>query len=114
MQIFIDEAGNFVSPANGQSLYSLVLALVIPSSIENDLFQAFLRLRDSWPNNAVEIKGSKLDESQAAQVIDLVSRYDVFVMTRRRLRTSSRYSPVTLCEPSGFDTSRRKRPPSLA
>jgi hypothetical protein len=79
MRIYVDEAGNFVVPADGQSLYSLVLALVIPASVENDLFQAFLRLRDSWPNNAVEIKGSKLDESQAAQVIDLVSRYDVFV-----------------------------------
>ena len=79
MRIYIDEAGNFVVPADGQSLYSLVLALVIPSSIENDLFQAFLRLRDSWPNNAVEIKGSKLDESQAAELIELLSRYDVFV-----------------------------------
>ncbi len=65
-------------PANEQSLFSLVLALVIPTSIENDLFQASLRLRDGWPNNAVEIKGSKLDESQAAQLIELVSRYDVF------------------------------------
>jgi hypothetical protein len=65
MRIYIDEAGNFVVPADGQSLYSLVLALVISTSIENDLFQAFLHLRDGWPNNAVEIKGSKLDESQA-------------------------------------------------
>jgi hypothetical protein len=79
MRIFIDEAGNFVAPADSQALFSLVLALVIPSSIENDLSQAFLSLRDTWPNNAVEIKGSKLDESQAAQLIDLVSRYDVFV-----------------------------------
>jgi|SRR5215469_7399894 len=59
MRIFIDEAGNFVAPANGQSLFSLVLPLVIPSSIENDLLQAFLRLRDTWPNNAVEIKGAR-------------------------------------------------------
>jgi Protein of unknown function (DUF3800) len=79
MRIFIDEAGNFVVPTGGQSLFSHVLALVIPSSIENDLFHGFLRLRDTWPNNAVEIKGSKLDEPQAAQLIDLVSHYDVFV-----------------------------------
>jgi hypothetical protein len=79
MRIFIDEAGNFVAPTNSQSLFSLVLALVIPSSVENDLFQTFLRLRDTWPNNAVEIKGSKLDESQAGQVIALVSQYDVLV-----------------------------------
>jgi hypothetical protein len=79
VRIYIDEAGNFVVPADGQSLYSLVLALVIPGSIENELFQEFLRLRDSWPNNAVEIKGSKLDEAQAAQLIELVAGYDVFV-----------------------------------
>jgi len=79
MRIFIDEAGSFVSPANGQSLFSLVLALVVPSAIENDLFQVFLRLRDTWPNNAVEMKGSRLDESQAAQLIELVSRYNVLV-----------------------------------
>lgn len=79
MRIFIDEAGNFVVPTNGHSLFSLVLGLAIPSSIENDLFQAFLRLRDTWPKKAVEIKGSELDESQTAQVIELVSSYDVFV-----------------------------------
>lgn len=79
MRIYIDEAGNFVVPADGQSLFSLVLALVIPTSIESGLSHEFLRLRDSWPNNAVEIKGSKLDEAQAAQLIELVSRYDVIV-----------------------------------
>ena len=75
MRIYIDEAGNFVVPADGQFLYSLVLALVIPTSIENDLFQAFLRLRDSWPNNAVEIKGSKLDESQAVHLFRFARSY---------------------------------------
>jgi len=79
MRIYIDEAGNFVPPVNGQSLFSLVLALVVPASIEDELFQEFLRLRDTWPNSAVEIKGSKLDEVQAGQLIELVSRYDVFV-----------------------------------
>jgi hypothetical protein len=79
MRIFIDEAGNFVPPPDGQSLFSLVLALVIPTSVESEILQAFLRLRDGWPNNAVEIKGSKLDEAQAAELIELVSRYDVFV-----------------------------------
>lgn len=35
MRIFIDEAGNFVPPANAQSLFSLVLAL------EKDYFEFF-------------------------------------------------------------------------
>ncbi len=66
-------------PHPPRSLFSLVLALIIPTSIENDLFYEFLRLRDSWPNQNVEIKGSSLDESQAAQVVSLLLRYDTLV-----------------------------------
>ena len=76
MRIYIDEAGPFVPPKPPRSLFSLVLALIIPTAIEKDLFYEFLRLRDTWPNQDVEIKGSSLDESQAAQVIDLVLSYD--------------------------------------
>jgi hypothetical protein len=79
MKIYIDEAGGFVHPSAGTQSYSLVLALVIPSSIEDELFHEFLCLRDSWPKQAIEIKGSTLDEAQAAQVIELMSRYDVLV-----------------------------------
>jgi hypothetical protein len=80
MKIYIDEAGGFVvPPSKRKDSYSLVLALAIPSKSETDLFKEFVRLRDGWPNREVEIKGSKLDESQAAQVITLISRYDVLV-----------------------------------
>lgn len=79
MRIYIDEAGPFVPPNPPRSLFSLVLALIIPTAIERDLFDDFLRLRDTWPNQNVEIKGSSLDESQAAQLISLVLRYDVLV-----------------------------------
>jgi hypothetical protein len=79
MRIYIDEAGSFVPPNPPRPLFSLVLALIIPTAIEKDLFYEFLRLRDSWPNQNVEIKGSSLDESQAAQVISLVLRYDTLV-----------------------------------
>jgi hypothetical protein len=79
MRIYMDEAGNFVPQASGQSLFSLVLALVVPSSIEAKLFGEFPALLSSWPNSGTEIKGSKLDEAQAAQLIELASRHDVFV-----------------------------------
>jgi len=79
MRIYIDEAGLFVPPNPPHSLFSLVLALMIPSGIEKDLFYEFLRLRDTWPNQDVEIKGSSLDESQAARVISLLLRYDTLV-----------------------------------
>jgi len=38
-RIYLDEAGNFVPQVSGQSLFSLVLALVVPSSIETKLFR---------------------------------------------------------------------------
>ncbi len=79
MRIYIDEAGAFIPPKPPRSLFSLVLALMIPSSIEKDLFYEFLRLRDSWPNQSIEIKGSSLDELQAAQLIKLVLGYDTLV-----------------------------------
>ena len=79
MRIYVDEAGPFIPPKPPRSSFSLVLANMIPSAIENDLFYEFLRLRDTWPNQSVEIKGSTLDESQAAQVISLVLKYDTLV-----------------------------------
>ena len=79
MRIYIDEAGPFVPPNPPRSLFSLVLALVIPTAIEKDLFYEFLRLRDTWPNQNVEVKGSSLDELQAAQVISLLLRYETLV-----------------------------------
>jgi hypothetical protein len=79
MRIYIDEAGGFVAQAAGQSLFSLVFAVVVPSSIEAKLFDEFSSLLGTWPYQEAEIKGSKLDESQAAQLIDFISRHDLFV-----------------------------------
>ena len=79
MRIYIDEAGTFVPPTPPRPSFSLVLALIIPTTIEKDLFHDFLCLRDTWPNQNVEIKGSSLDESQAAQLISLLLKYDLLV-----------------------------------
>ena len=79
MRIYIDEAGAFVAQPAGQALFSLVLAVVVPSSIETQLFDEFSRLLAGWPHQEAEIKGTKLDESQAAQLVDLVARRDVIV-----------------------------------
>jgi hypothetical protein len=80
MRTYIDEAGGFVVPPPSRlHSYSLILALTIPSTCESELFQQFTRLRDGWQIQEVEIKGSKLNESQAAEVIDLVRRCDVLV-----------------------------------
>lgn len=79
MRIYIDEAGAFIPPNSPRSLFSLVLALMVPTAVEEELFYEYLRLRDTWPNQAVEIKGSGLNESQAAQLIHLVLKYDTLV-----------------------------------
>lgn len=79
MRIFIDEAGGFLPPRSRPSSYSLVLALIVPSSCEKDLFYQFLRLRDSWPVQQIEIKGSSLDEKQASQLIQVLASFDVVV-----------------------------------
>jgi hypothetical protein len=76
MNIYIDEAGAFIPPT-GNRRYSLVLALVIPAAKEVELFYHFLRLRDLWPQQAIEIKGSKLDEDQTAEVLQLLAEYQV-------------------------------------
>ena len=78
MHIYIDESGAFVPPShNRPHLYSIVLALVVPSANVDELFYQFLRLRDSWPQQAVEIKGSKLNEDQTAQVMKLLGAHGV-------------------------------------
>lgn len=46
---------------------------------EGELFAELSQLRDGWSSQGGEVKGSKLDEPQAAQLIDLMSRYGVFV-----------------------------------
>src|SRR4051794_19757947 len=74
MNIYIDEAGPFIPP-KGSRRYSLVLALIVPSSAETELFYEFLRLRDSWPQQAIEIKGSKLNEDQSAHVLKLLAEH---------------------------------------
>jgi len=78
MNIYIDEAGAFVPPQGKRPhLYSLVLALLVPTGNEAELFSQFSRLRGNWLRQAVEIKGSKLNEDQTASVMKLLAMHDV-------------------------------------
>jgi Protein of unknown function (DUF3800) len=80
MHIFIDEAGAFIPGSTmGPPTYSLVLALVVPTAAHDDLCYEFLRTRDGWPNNAIELKGSSLDEAQCAEVARLLVKYDCLI-----------------------------------
>jgi len=51
--------------------------LAIPSTNESELFSEFSRVTASWPKQDGEIKGSSLDESKAAEIIALLSRFEV-------------------------------------
>jgi hypothetical protein len=80
MRIYIDEAGPFIVPVSRPHSISLVLALVIPTATEANLFTAFLNVRNRWTRGEeIEVKGRCVDELQAAKIIDLLSRYDVLV-----------------------------------
>lgn len=79
MNIYIDEAGVFIVPSGRSQFICCLLALVIPSSQEAGLFYDFLRLRDEWPHPAVEIKGSSLNESQIAAVVECLRSRDTLV-----------------------------------
>ncbi len=73
MRIYMDESGNFTA----DQAISLVLVLVIPAVYEAELFSEFSVLTSGWPKQNGEIKGSSLDEHKAAEIIELVSRFDV-------------------------------------
>jgi len=81
MNIYVDEAGPFIPP-KGRRRYSLVFALVVPTAAEAELAYQFLRIRDTWPQQKIEIKGSKLDERQAAQVMNLLAAHGVIAEYR--------------------------------
>jgi hypothetical protein len=79
MHIFIDESGSFLPPATKPHSHSLVLALIVPTRNHEPLCYEFLRLRDTWPNNAIEVKGSALSELETAQIAKLLADHDTLV-----------------------------------
>lgn len=77
MHIFIDEAGAFIKPKENKSNVSAVGALIIPENYIDSIFDDFLTLKEKWGNRNDEIKGSKLNEEQISEVIQVLSHYDV-------------------------------------
>lgn len=81
MFIFLDEAGTFqIPPATRKNLVSCVAAVVIPESLARTLFKRFRATVRPWKQDAAEIKGSKLYETQAAAVIKALSRFDIIAV----------------------------------
>ncbi|KCZ88426.1 hypothetical protein [Hyphomonas jannaschiana] len=74
MHIFIDESGSFSGIDSETPSVSTLGALVLPSYCLPKLFRKYAKLREHLPKRNNEVKGSLLDESQFAQVIDLLRR----------------------------------------
>ena len=64
MQIYIDEAGAFVTSPATQNSISCVAALVVPESIHDGLLARFDELRKQWGFTGSEVKGRLLKEAQ--------------------------------------------------
>ena len=79
MLVFIDESGTFVTPDELKPSISRVAALVVPESQYDDISKAFELLVASWNLDGQEPKGRNLDESQVADTIAILKRYDVIL-----------------------------------
>jgi hypothetical protein len=79
VRIFIDESGSFI-PLNGSKRkYSALVAVVIPDQQYDAVAQDFERFRRQVIGGDGELKGSSLNEKQAARVISLLRAHDVLV-----------------------------------
>lgn len=77
MHIYMDESGSFIPLSGGQSKFSAVAALMIPTATRDKLFDEFLRFRRQIGKGAAELKGSQLTEKQVARVLGILRRFDV-------------------------------------
>jgi hypothetical protein len=76
MYIFVDEAGGFQVPSNSKGV-CCIGALIVPESVLVTLLRKMRRLTRPWRAEGREVKGSQLLETQMAQVLATVRRFDV-------------------------------------
>lgn len=78
MNIYIDESGSFIPLGGNKSKFSAVGALVIPHSIEQELFAQIREVKDDLGLDAhEELKGSKLLPHEFKALVAVISKYDV-------------------------------------
>jgi hypothetical protein len=77
MHIFVDESGVFPKPSGKLEVISTLGALCIPTRRRDHLYMKFDALKTRWGVNRLEIKGSKLRESQVREALILLSKHDV-------------------------------------
>ncbi|MBU0710793.1 DUF3800 domain-containing protein [bacterium] len=79
MNIYIDESGTFANPQKKAHSISTIASLIIPEIQLPDIEKEFLSLKKLWGIQEIEIKGSKLNENQVADVINLLLNYDTIL-----------------------------------
>lgn len=72
MHIFIDESGTFTGFGASKPAVSTLGALIIATHRLPKLFRKYARLRANLPKRKSEVKGSMLNESQVASVIEIL------------------------------------------
>ncbi|MCP4903215.1 MAG: DUF3800 domain-containing protein [bacterium] len=81
MYVYVDESGIFCNPKGRQHTVSCVTSLSVPEAGHGTLLNQFDRLIGKWRKGTNELKGSKLDEQQVSQVVELLRRFDVVLNT---------------------------------
>lgn len=78
MNIYIDESGPFSPPISQNKLcFSSIGALIVPSDNETELFNSFNSLKREWGYSDKEMKGSKINETQFSQLINVLKIFDL-------------------------------------
>ena len=79
MYIFIDESGLFANPDNKDNYVSCITALVFPEVKKDKIYRDFFSITSEWGLEHEEIKGSKLNENEIADIISMLSKHKVLV-----------------------------------
>jgi hypothetical protein len=74
LHIFIDESGTFSGLGANRPAVSTVGALILPSHNLPKLFKKYGRIRSNLPKRNGEVKGSLLNETQIATVVELLRK----------------------------------------
>lgn len=76
MHFFIDESGSFIRNESGESAISCVGVLILPGRFVDEALTGFKTLSQDWPKSENgEVKGSKLDEAQIAQLCGFLIQF---------------------------------------
>lgn len=79
MHIYIDESGSFIPKGPSNSQASAVVGLVVPSERRVQLFREFKKFRKRVRPESIELKGSSISETEAAEFCGILASHDVLL-----------------------------------